>query len=360
LPVFDVRGGFSGKAAAIVLAAGASTRMGRAKQLLPWSGGPLLAHVLRQTTGARVDPVVVVLGYAAQEVRRRVEPLVEAEEGRLRWVENARFREGGQASSIAEGLKHLPAEVAGALFVLCDQPLVRTEHLDLLLSRWRGLGGKRAVRTIVASSARGRRGAPALFGRRFFPELASLCGDAGGRLVISRFPGAVVDVEVGDEALTDVDWLEEYESLVASHGRRRAQSGGCRPRGGGADRLGLRYKLWLEDEAAGKVFGDGPLAVLEAVERRGSLRRAAMEMGMSYNKAWHLVRKLETALGVRVLESHPGGEGGGGSEVTADARELMNRYRRFRAEAVRGIERAHRRHFEDFRAGRREDGSSDE
>jgi len=56
--------------------------------------------------------------------------------------------------------------------------------------------------------------------------------------------------------------------------------------GGGPVRL--RYKVWLEHEELGKAFGDGPLEVLERVERSGSLRQAAAEMGMSYNKAWYL------------------------------------------------------------------------
>jgi molybdate transport system regulatory protein len=115
--------------------------------------------------------------------------------------------------------------------------------------------------------------------------------------------------------------------------------------------LRLRYKLWLEHEELGKAFGDGPLEMLERVERSGSLRQAAAEMGMSYNKAWYLVRRLEKALGFPLLERRAGGWCGGGSVVTPRARELVNRYRRFREEAVRQLEEVYGRHFTDFRWG---------
>ncbi|MGB9919769.1 MAG: winged helix-turn-helix domain-containing protein [Moorellales bacterium] len=110
----------------------------------------------------------------------------------------------------------------------------------------------------------------------------------------------------------------------------------------------LRYKVWLEHEELGKAFGEGPLEMLERVESSGSLRRAAREMGMSYNKAWYLVQKLERALGFPLLERRAGGADGGGSAVTPQARELMRRYRRFREEVARELEEAYRRHFGDF------------
>lgn len=110
----------------------------------------------------------------------------------------------------------------------------------------------------------------------------------------------------------------------------------------------LRYKVWLEHEGLGKAFGDGPLEMLQRVERCGSLRQAAAEMGMSYNKAWYLVRKLEKALGFALLERRSGGRHGGGSVVTPRARELMVQYRRFREQVARDLVELYRRNFADF------------
>ena len=111
----------------------------------------------------------------------------------------------------------------------------------------------------------------------------------------------------------------------------------------GVSALRLRYKLWLEHEQWGKAFGDGPLRMLEGVQRLGSLRQAAAEMNMSYNQAWRLIRRLEQALGFPLLERQAGGTGGGGSTVTVEALELMERFRKFRDCAERSLEEAYRR-----------------
>jgi len=90
----------------------------------------------------------------------------------------------------------------------------------------------------------------------------------------------------------------------------------------------LRYKIWLGEK--GKVFGDGPLDILRRVERSGSLRQAAEEINMSYSQAWHLIKDLEKRLGFNLLKRKVGGEGGGGSELTEEAKVLMDKYERFR------------------------------
>jgi len=103
------------------------------------------------------------------------------------------------------------------------------------------------------------------------------------------------------------------------------------------------YKLWLD--SGGKAFGDGPLELLRAVERLGSLRQAAREMGMSYTKAWKLVGLMEERLDVVLLDRSVGGTGGGGSALTPEGRELLARYAAFREEAERLLEELFARHF---------------
>lgn len=93
----------------------------------------------------------------------------------------------------------------------------------------------------------------------------------------------------------------------------------------------LRYKIWLEQD--GKAFGDGPLDILKRIENCGSLRQAAAQINMSYSQAWNLVKALEKRLGFALLKRKVGGESGGGSELTSEARELMDKFERFRAKA---------------------------
>jgi len=94
----------------------------------------------------------------------------------------------------------------------------------------------------------------------------------------------------------------------------------------------LNYKIWIEKEGK-KVFGDGPLDILQRVERTGSLRKAAEEINMSYSQAWNLIKDLEKRLGFDLLKRKVGGEKGGGSELSEEAKELMMKFEIFRNKA---------------------------
>ncbi|MDD5636676.1 MAG: LysR family transcriptional regulator [Atribacterota bacterium] len=98
----------------------------------------------------------------------------------------------------------------------------------------------------------------------------------------------------------------------------------------------LHYKIWLENEK-GKVFGDGPSDILKRIERTGSLRQAAFEIKMSYSKAWNLIRSLEKKLGFKLLKRKVGGESGGGSELTEEARILQEKYKNFYEQAEKNM-----------------------
>jgi molybdate transport system regulatory protein len=97
----------------------------------------------------------------------------------------------------------------------------------------------------------------------------------------------------------------------------------------------FKYKLWLDKD--GKVFGDGPLDLLRRIERTGSLRSAAAEINMSYSQAWNLFKSLEKRLGFKLLTKKIGGESGGGSELTREAKLLMKRYENFRERADKAL-----------------------
>jgi molybdate transport system regulatory protein len=98
----------------------------------------------------------------------------------------------------------------------------------------------------------------------------------------------------------------------------------------------LNYKIWIEKDGK-KVFGDGPLDILHRVERAGSLRQAAEEINMSYSQAWNLIKDLEERLGFKLLERKRGGESGGGSQLTEQARDLMMKFEIFRDKAQESL-----------------------
>lgn len=108
----------------------------------------------------------------------------------------------------------------------------------------------------------------------------------------------------------------------------------------------LMYKMWLD--YGGRAFGDGPARLLSGVEQWGSLRRAAQELGMSYNKAWRILHAAEERLGFPLLERSVGGSLGGGSHLTAEARDLTARYRAVETEANELLEAVFQKHFSDW------------
>jgi len=105
----------------------------------------------------------------------------------------------------------------------------------------------------------------------------------------------------------------------------------------------VAYKVWLDSD--GKAFGEGPCELLRLVEKTGSLHKAAMEMNMSYRKAWLTLRASEKRLGFPLLERTVGGASGGGSSLTPQARRFMKQYEQFRKDVGQAITKIYAKHF---------------
>ncbi len=105
----------------------------------------------------------------------------------------------------------------------------------------------------------------------------------------------------------------------------------------------VAYKIWLDND--GKAFGEGPYRLLRGIEKSGSLRQAAIEQGISYRKAWCVLRDVEKKLGFNLLDRKTGGLSGGGSVITSSGKSLMQRYERFREEANKALEQIYHKHF---------------
>lgn len=193
------------RALAIVLAAGASSRMGRPKPLVPWEGRPFLAHVLDALRGSGVVGVRVVVGDRAAEIRRAVPA------GEARVVENPQFAQG-MSSSIRAGLRAWPSRATHALIVLADQPFVQATTIAALLAR-AGSGDGR----IFLPTFRGVRGNPVLFEASLAGEAQRIRGDVGCRAMFPDHPREIREVPVDDPGiLIDVDTPEELAALAAA------------------------------------------------------------------------------------------------------------------------------------------------
>ena len=153
--------------AALVLAAGASRRLGEPKQLVRLDGEALVERMVRVCYEAGCSPVVVVLGASAADVREK------CVFGDTAVVMNDEWDEG-MGSSVSRGVRALPPDVKGCVITTCDQPAITAEHLHALM----------ASGELTASAYAGRRGVPAYFPLRMFAELMNLRGDAGARQLL--------------------------------------------------------------------------------------------------------------------------------------------------------------------------------
>lgn len=187
--------------AGVILAAGGAQRMGQLKQTLIWRGEPLVRHVARAALEAGLSPVVVVTGCAAQSVEAALESLP------VQMIYNAAWQEG-QSTSVKAGVQVLPPETGGAIFMLADQPHTPVELIASLVEAHAG-----TLSPLVAPLVQGQRANPVLFDRATFPDLLSISGDQGGRVLFSRYP--IQWVPWHDPAvLQDIDTPEDYQRLL--------------------------------------------------------------------------------------------------------------------------------------------------
>ena len=192
----------------IILAAGESRRMGRAKQLLPLGGATMLQRAVQNLLASRLGEVILVLGHRAGAIR----PLFRSYPVKV--VLNRRYREGISTSIIA-GVLATREDSDAFLIALGDQPLIGPQVVNILLQA-QGESSK----GIVVPAFRGQPGHPVLFHRRYRQELLRLTGDVGARAVLEAHPDDLVTVEVETEAvLQDIDRWEDYQRLLVEGAR---------------------------------------------------------------------------------------------------------------------------------------------
>jgi molybdenum cofactor cytidylyltransferase len=190
--------------AGIILAAGAATRFGRPKQLLPWQGKPLVVGAAQTALDAGLQPVIVVVGAYAQEVQTALKNMpvdVAMNEG---WQD-------GQSTSVVAGLSACQAQVGSAIFLLADQPGVSAAVVRALVE----LHAAKLSPIVAPIVNDDRRANPVLFDRSTFTHLLGLKGDTGGRAIFSAHK--VEYLPWHDESLLwEIDTPDDYDRLAGS------------------------------------------------------------------------------------------------------------------------------------------------
>ncbi len=194
--------------AAIVLAAGRSSRMGPANKLVADLGGkPMVRHAAEAAIDSGASPVVVVCGHEEPAVRAALAGLD------VRFVSNPAHAEG-LSTSLKAGIAALPEETDGVVVMLGDMPLVRAAFIRRLVAAFEAEPGGLAAVPIHD----GDWGNPVVIARALFADVAGLTGDAGARKLLEQRKDTVIEVPADDSVMLDADTPDALEAL-----RRRQQ-----------------------------------------------------------------------------------------------------------------------------------------
>lgn len=189
--------------AAVVLAAGTSSRLGQPKQLAPIAGRPALAYTLDALRASKIDHIVLVLGHAADEIAAALDLTG------VTVVRNDKYAEG-QSTSVLAGVKSLGDEIAAALMVVGDQPLLSPSVVDAIIVAFAQTGGP-----FIVPVYEGEWGNPVLLARATWPLLDNLKGDTGARPVLRKNMDMVLEVPVPGALLDDIDTPDDYARIRA-------------------------------------------------------------------------------------------------------------------------------------------------
>lgn len=192
------------KSAAVILAAGSSSRMGQSKQMLDIHGEKLLIRTIGSFLRAGIPRVIVVLGANEKRHRELISDLP------VEIIHNTDW-ERGMGSSLKTGVRKVVVDdpsVEVVIVSVCDQPLLSSGHIESLLARHKETGKK-----VIASQYSGAPGVPALFHKTFYEKLMHLPDDQGAKKIILEnteetslipFPGGEIDL----------DTMEDYQSYL--------------------------------------------------------------------------------------------------------------------------------------------------
>ena len=189
----------------VILAAGASTRMGTPKQLLSYGGRSFLHHTVEVAIASGCQPIVVVLGAYAEQIKPEISQLIVQVVETQEWVE-------GMSASIRTGIKALNVtkpDLDAVVILLCDQPFISSHMHNQLVTAYYSTG-----KPIIASEYAGTLGVPALFGKSFFSELTTLKGGEGAKQVIKKHVHQVFGIPFPAGAI-DIDTPKDYHFLQA-------------------------------------------------------------------------------------------------------------------------------------------------
>lgn len=197
------------KIAGLILAAGASTRMGKPKQLLPLKETTLLQHICTEAANSQLDRVFLILGCHAEEIKRALHPILSHK--KLKIINNKDYAQGISASIVA-GVSEVADVYDHVMILLADMPHIDATLINLLLQRYLN-----SHLPLAAIRFKSKRSHPVAFSRSLYPELLKLQGDVGARSLFRKYRDQTCLVEPDasyDDC--DIDTLEDYAAFMGT------------------------------------------------------------------------------------------------------------------------------------------------
>lgn len=281
--------------AALIVAAGMSSRMGDFKPLLNIGSISIAQRVVATFQQAGVEKIVMVTGYNAVMLERHL-----AGNGVV-FLRNENYETTQMFDSVCIGLSYLRDKCGRVLFTPVDIPLFTADTVHRLLE---------TDAPLACPAVDGETGHPTLIGASLFDRILSDSGDQGLRGALNRCGAEPTLISVEDRGiLHDADTPEDYKALLRYHNEQLV-------------RPVLNVELARE-----KVFFDSRTAMLlRLIDETRSVRQACQRIQMSYSSGWNVIRTLEGQLNRTLILRSQGGAGGGNSSLTDDGKLLLDRY----------------------------------
>ena len=281
--------------AALIVAAGMSSRMGDFKPLLNIGSISIAQRVVATFQQAGVEKIVMVTGYNAVMLERHL-----AGNGVV-FLRNDNYETTQMFDSVRIGLSYLRDKCGRVLFTPVDIPLFTADTVRRLLE---------TDAPLACPAVDGETGHPTLIGASLFDRILSDSGDQGLRGALNRCGAELTLIPVEDRGiLHDADTPEDYKALLRYHNEQLV-------------RPVLNVELARE-----KVFFDSRTAMLlRLIDETRSVRQACQRIQMSYSSGWNVIRTLEGQLNRTLILRSQGGAGGGNSSLTDDGKLLLDRY----------------------------------
>ena len=281
--------------AALIVAAGMSSRMGDFKPMLNIGSISIAQRVVATFQQAGVEKIVMITGYNATLLERHLSG------NGVVFLRNENYESTQMFDSVCIGLRYLRGKCGRVLFTPVDIPLFTAATVRALLDSGAAL---------ACPAVDGETGHPTLISASLFDAILADPGDRGLRGALERCGAELTRVPVEDRGvLHDADTPEDYRALLKYHNEQLV-------------RPVLSMSLARE-----KVFFDSRAAMLlQLIDETQSVRSACQRMQMSYSGGWNVIRRLESQLSRTLIRRSQGGAGGGKSSLTEDGKLLLERY----------------------------------